>query len=104
MDEKRLKSMLQLVKTAKTGHGLSVEEIDDLEDAITAELNNQQLIGFKAHMDDIMYANDASDEQIEDFYKLQWAISIGGKTVTFSNDAVAYNGVMSTIEELIENL
>ena len=44
----------------------------------------------------------AYDAAMEKFYSLEWTISISGKSIKINNEAVIYNALLASLEELIE--
>lgn len=44
----------------------------------------------------------AYDAAMEQYYSMEWTISIGGKSVAIKNEAVIHMAILSSLEELVE--
>ena len=113
MTEKQLHNMLKLINEIKDDcHCLSVKDINDLQITIQSEMYCQQIKAFRDHVNNSMPADmpncteeqqAAYDAAWEAFYESDWTIMFGGKAVTIHNEATIYNGILDTLNELIDN-
>ena len=103
MTKKQLMNMQQLLKAAEIDCDcLSIEEIEDLRLTVESELYTQRIKDFKQYLDKAMPEADASKNTIDNFYKTDWHISFGNRSVVIHNEATVYNYVTGMLKELID--
>ena len=113
MNQKQLFNLKQLIRDARHGDGgLTIEEIDDIQQAVDTELYVQRIKDFKQYVDkslpyDMPNATPQQqadfDEAIEQFYSKQWVIIFGNEKVIIDNEATIYSGILDVLSELIDN-
>ena len=113
MNQKQLFNLKQLIRDARHGDGgLTIEEIDDIQQAVDTELYVQRIKDFKQyvgkslpyHMPNATPQQQADfAEAIEQFYNKQWVIIFGNKKVVIDNEATIYNGILDALNELIDH-
>lgn len=105
MTERQLMNMLQLLKAAEIDCGCcTIEEIEDLQQAVKDELYALRIKDFRQLLDEALSNADRSEEDYDKFYNCDWSISFAGKTVTIHNEPVIYNGICDVLDECIENI
>ena len=112
MTEKQLMDMQQLLKFAEIHcKQLSIEEIEDLQRTVNAELYVRRVKDFKNHIGKAMpdMPNSTPEQQaaleaaFEKFYNTDWTISFGDKSVVIHNEATVYNYIHDMLTELIDS-
>lgn len=89
---------------------VSVHTVDELYRSLKCLEYNKNIIEFYKMLVDAMpdLPNDtpeqqeAFDDAWEKFYMTDFTISFGDKSVTISNEATVYNGIVDTLKELID--
>ena len=108
MTEQSLKNLEQLLNQQNFGV-LSEEEYTDIRFQVKNDLRGCQLKNFvaalKAKLPDGQNSTEeeqaAYDEAFEQFYDTDWHIQFGELNITISNEAIIYNGICDTLQELI---
>lgn len=112
MDQRQLFNLKQLIRAARRGDGgLTMEEIEDLQQAVNTELYAQRIKDFKQYVDksipyDMPNATPAQqadfEHAMEKFYNMEWVICFGTAQVIINNEATIYNGMLDVLSELID--
>ena len=78
---------------------LTIEEVEHLQAQLKREAYCRELKDFKRHLDNLMPADDASEQKLDDFYSLEWRIEIAGEQIRLANSADIYQAVYDIIKE-----
>lgn len=104
MTDKQLHDILKLIEEAKDDcHCLTNNELNSLRITCEAEIYNRSVIAFRDRVDKAMPLADCTEADWEKFYSSPWTITFAGRTVTIFNEATIYNGMLDTLNELIDN-
>lgn len=108
MTEQTLKNLEQLLNQ-QNFEVLSEEEYIDIRSQVKYDLRGCQLKNFlaaiKAKLPDGPTSTEeeqaAYDEAFEQFYDTDWHIQFGELSITIGNEAIIYNGICDTLQELV---
>ena len=64
----------------------------------------QAAIAFSNHIQDSMYDDDSSDEELQAFYDLTFTITFNGQTLTLRNCADVYSDLLAAVQEIASDL
>ncbi len=111
LNERQLMQISQLLKAAEVDcHFLSIEEIEDLQQAVDYDLHQRQIISFKEHLEKSMPSGPNStpeqqaalDAAFDKFYSTDWRVSFGNKSVKLHNCALVYNGIEELLIDVLD--
>lgn len=110
MTEKLLADMLRLISIAKTGNSFTAEQLNSMHQKVSGELYAARIKQFKRMVDralpdmpnDTEVRQQALNNAMDDFYDKSWTITFNGMSVTIENDATIYNGMLDTLNEIID--
>ena len=77
---------------------LTLEETEDLLEAVETELYVRQVKDFRKHIVDSLPKGD-----LEPFYDETWTISFKGKSVTIGNEATIYHAMLDAMNDYIDD-
>jgi hypothetical protein len=104
MTLKQLFNMKQLVRDAKTGDGgLTSEELGDLLEVVMHELYAARIKEFAEHLDNSSPSENASEQELEDFYDKDWQITFNDRTVVIKNCATVNNYITGMLNFMLES-
>ena len=81
------------------GQRVSVEDTQQLIKVVESMWYIKRLEDFKRFVENSMPDENASQEEWDNFYDMEWNISFGSHSVKIINGAVIYNGVLDALNE-----